>query len=60
MFLSFQVQVMMQREGYVQVSYSETLESMAVAKILYASSNFSFNKCILLPLTEHHLFVFIG
>lgn len=50
MFLSFQVQVMMQREGYVQVSDSDTLESMAVAKSLYASSNFSFNKCILVAI----------
>lgn len=56
----FQVQVMMLREDYLQVSFSETLESMAVVKNLHASSNISCNKCILLPLTKHHLFVFVG
>lgn len=56
-FHSLQMQFFKRMERYFQVCFSGT---MVVEKNINASSNFSFNNCILLTLTERRVFVFIN
>lgn len=56
-FHSFQMQFFEPMERYLQVCFSGT---MVVEENINSSSNFSFNNCILLTLTERRVFVFIN